>query len=617
MAKIRILPEHIANQIAAGEVVERPASVVKELVENSLDGGAEVIEVEIEGGGTRLIRIIDNGEGMDEDDVLMSFERHGTSKISGEDSLFSVTSLGFRGEAIPSIASVSKMQIISRRKNDELGTAALSVYGSIKKVHETGTRPGTIIEVANLFANTPARKKFLRTTRTELSHIDDTVKSFALARPDVSFVLRIDGRETIRLEQDGSLAGRLRHLLKYQGELIEIDSGSPGVDRITVTGLLVPPESASPVAGRLRLMVNGRVIKDRLLVHAVNEGLRSFMLKGRQPAGVLKVELPPESVDVNVHPAKHEVRFKDGRTVHRMVSEAVREAMLASQQPLRDHLFYSDRPAGRAAVAQAPAAAGLDISPPLGPCDPATVPERQSTAGFGQTWAEKLPGQPAPLLSTAEEQQIPRRPPAPSGQPREDDYQPVRVEDLLVIGQFDNLYIFCRNHDRFIVIDQHAAHERLLFEDLRKQYLGGRVAAQNLLFPVTLELTVYQSQLVETNLDQLEAMGFSLRDFGGTTWVLAAVPALAGNSAPQELFFDILEQFGSEASVRGGEALDTILATMACKAAVKAGDALSDGELRGLLERMARADLFSHCPHGRPVVKIFTATEIKKWFDRT
>lgn len=615
MAKIRILPEHIANQIAAGEVVERPASVVKELIENSLDGGADAVEVEIEGGGTRLIRIIDNGEGMDEDDVLMSFERHGTSKISGEDSLFSVNSLGFRGEAIPSIASVSKMHIISRRPGDELGTAALSVYGSIKKVHEIGTRPGTIIEVANLFSNTPARKKFLRTARTELSHIDDIVKSYALARPDVSFVLRIDGRETIRLEQDSSLAERLRQLLKYQGELIEIDSGGPGADRITVTGLLVPPESASPVAGRLRLMVNGRVIKDRLLIHAVNEGLRSFMLKGRQPAGVIKVELPSESVDVNVHPAKHEVRFRDGRTIHRIVSETVREAMLTNQQPLRAHLFYSDRPDTQPAAQGAPAS-GHPGALKANSYDPLTDPEAPPT-GSNQIFAQRPAPQPASLLRTAEEQHLPLRSPLPSGQTEEEGHQPVRVEDLLVIGQFDNLYIFCRNHDRFIVIDQHAAHERLIFEDLRKQYLGGRVAAQNLLFPVTLELTVYQSQLVEANLDQLEAMGFSLRDFGGTTWVLAAVPALAGSSAPQELFFDIVEQFGSEASSRGGEALDTILATMACKAAVKSGDALSGEELRGLLERMAKADLFSHCPHGRPVVKIFTATEIKKWFDRT
>lgn len=235
MAKIRILPEHLANQIAAGEVVERPASVVKELIENSLDAGADRIEVEIEGSGTRLIRIIDNGEGMDEDDVLMSFERHGTSKIMKDDTVFEVRSLGFRGEAIPSIASVSKMSITSRRPKDELGTAAFSSYGSIKKVHEMGAAVGTIIEVRNLFGNTPARKKFLRTARTELGHIDDTVKGYALARPEVAFSLSIDGRQTIRLEQDSDLAHRLSRLLNYSGTFITIDSGPPGPEGIRVT----------------------------------------------------------------------------------------------------------------------------------------------------------------------------------------------------------------------------------------------------------------------------------------------------------------------------------------------------------------------------------------------
>ncbi|NNK12768.1 MAG: DNA mismatch repair protein MutL, partial [Desulfofustis sp.] len=248
MAKIRILPEHLANQIAAGEVVERPASVVKELVENSLDAGANRIEVEIEGSGTRLIRVADNGEGMDEDDVLMCFERHGTSKIAKDENVFEVRSLGFRGEAIPSIASVAKMTIVSRRRQDELGTAAFSSFGSIKKVHETGATAGTIIEVKNLFGNTPARKKFLRTARTELSHIDDTVKSHALANPEVAFSLKVNGRQSFYFDQDLDLAQRLANLLKYSGPFIEIDSGRPGPDGIRVSGLLVPPESTQPVA---------------------------------------------------------------------------------------------------------------------------------------------------------------------------------------------------------------------------------------------------------------------------------------------------------------------------------------------------------------------------------
>ena len=610
MAKIRILPEHLANQIAAGEVVERPASVVKELVENSLDAGADRIEVEIEGSGTRLIRVADNGEGMDEDDVLMCFERHGTSKIARDDNLFEVRSLGFRGEAIPSIASVSTMNIISRRRQDELGTAAFSSFGSIKKVHETGATVGTAIEVKNLFGNTPARKKFLRTARTELSHIDDTVKSYALAHPAVSFSLKVNGRQSFSLDQDHDLTRRLSQLLKYNGPFIEVDSGPPGPDGIRVSGLLVPPESTQPVAGRLRLFVNNRVIKDRLLGHAVNEGLRSFMLKGRYPAGIIRVDLPPESVDVNVHPAKHEVRFKDSRSVHRIVSETVRQAMLETQQPLRDHIFSGTGPGAPppqndTKLPLHSPQAQTDVLPPR-PNHQESIYRLSTPRPETFELAEEQQDQNLTVQTYANEA-IATEPGEPA----------VQVENLVVVGCFHDLYIFCRNGDNLIVIDQHAAHERLLYEDLRKQYLQGRIATQNLLFPVTLELTVYQSQLVEANLEALEAMGFSIRDFGDTTWVLSGVPALAGSSSPQDLFHEVLERFGSESGSPGGDRLDHILSTMACKAAVKSGDMLSGEEIKALLERMVKADLFSHCPHGRPVVKVFNPVEIKKWFHRT
>lgn len=617
MAKIRILPEHLANQIAAGEVVERPASVVKELVENSLDAGADRIEIEIEGNGTRLIRIADNGEGMDEDDVLMSFERHGTSKITRDDTVFAVTSLGFRGEAIPSIASVSNMTITSRRNEDEFGTLAYSNYGSIKKVHEIGTPAGTIFEIRNLFGNTPARKKFLRTARTELSHIDDTVKSYALANPEISFSLLINAKPVIQLDQDTDLKHRLANLLKFSGTFIEINGGIPGPDGVRVTGLLVPPESTAPVAGKLRLFVNNRVVKDRLIGHAVNEGMRSFLLKGRYPAGIIKVDLPPQSVDVNVHPAKHEVRFIDSRIVHQRVSSAVRDAMVQAQQPLKQQMFSHSGQVQPTAPASVPyedtsRSAGEPVSPYQEQSTPLSQQNYQATS--------QSPLQPRMDFTSAEEKKVvlTHAVSADDAILRAEPVEPpVQVDDLVVIGSFQDLYIFCKNGDSLIVIDQHAAHERLLFEELRKQYLGGRVVSQNLLFPVTVELTVYQSQLVEVNLDKLESMGFSVRDFGGTTWVLSAVPAVAGKIAPQELFFDMLDQFGNETRAPGGDRIEHILATMACKAAVKSGDVLSDPEIKALLQKMARADLFSHCPHGRPVVKIFDPADIKKWFFRT
>jgi len=614
MSKIRILPDQLANQIAAGEVVERPASVVKELVENSLDAGANHIEVDIEGGGTRLIRVIDNGEGMDEDDVLLCLERHGTSKISSGEDLNSIKSLGFRGEAIPSISSVSKMVITSRRKEHHFGTTLVCHYESIKKVHESGTRAGTTIEISNLFGNTPARRKFLRTRRTELNHIDDTMRNYGLARPDVAFVFRVDGREIIRLDADTEIRNRLETLINYSGKFITVDTASLSDGGPEVFGLLVSPESSAPASSRLRVFVNGRAIRDRMIVHAVSEGMRSFLLKGRSPAGMIKVSVPPESVDVNVHPAKHEIRFRDSRTVHSRISGAVRDAMINHQQRVRGEIFSSHSgaiplpSAGREKKqvyeAEEPAVRDNSGSSAAEYADTHRPAASASISAPHIVLSEKD----APYLSF---------PPPQSQPPEQPESAQVKIDDLLVIGCFKDLYIFCRNRDKLIVIDQHAAHERLLYEELRNQYRQGRIGSQQLMFPITLELSVFQSQLVENNLSQLEEMGFSLREFGGNTWILGAVPALVKSGHPQDLFLDLLEQFGSEKDVSGGNAFIDVLATMACKAAVKSGDQLSNLEIRTLLEKMVKADLFSHCPHGRPVVKILESSDIKKWFHRS
>ena len=616
MPKIRILPDQLANQIAAGEVVERPASVVKELIENSLDAGADSIAIEIAGGGTRLIKVIDNGEGMDEDDVLLCLERHGTSKIMENDDLSDIRTLGFRGEAIPSISSVSKLTITSRRRDKDLGTTLICHYGTIKRVHEAGTRVGTTIEMSNLFGNTPARRKFLRTRRTELSHIDDTVKNYCLARPDVAFSFRIDDREMFHFDSDTDLKSRLASLINYSGSFIEINHTSSSTDSISVTGLLVSPDSHAPVAARLRIFVNDRAIKDRMLTHAVNEGMRSFLMKGRNPAGLIKIELPPAGIDVNVHPAKHEVRFRDSRIVHDTVSKAVRTAMIDHQQQIRHDIFSSDRssspqPAEKnfeteavrdASEMQLRSYQQTELPPPTDHPGKATEQHRDtSTNELSEDVPAYYPPEDNPLYST---------------HPKE-DYQEVRIEDLLVIGTFKDLYIFCRNGDKLVVIDQHAVHERLLYEELSSQYTRGTVASQQLLFPLSIELPPFQSQLLEKHDRDLESMGFSVRSFGGNTWILAAVPALAGTANPQDLLLDLLEQFGSDKEMSGGNAIINILATRACKAAVKAGDQLSDQEIRALLQKMIKADLFSHCPHGRPVVKILESSDIKKWFYRT
>jgi len=585
MSKIRILPEQLANQIAAGEVVERPASVVKELVENSLDANASRIEIEIEGGGTRLIRVIDDGEGMNEDDILLSIERHGTSKIQVEEDLGCITSLGFRGEAIPSIGSVSQLTIISRPKGDDFGTKVILKYGKLMRVHETGCSYGSSFEVRNLFGNTPARRKFLKTVRTELGHIDEVVKNYALGSPLVTFILRINEKETLHLNSSLSPEQRLSHILHYADPFIDI-SNKEGTKQLS--GFLIPPEKGMTGPAKLRIFVNGRAIKDRMIVHGITEGLRGFLLKGKNPSGLIHLVLPPEEVDVNVHPAKHEVRFRSPQDIHMFLSKSVAAAMRTEQGRIKAEIFGKTE---QRKITRIPMDNAFYTQPP------------QQNIIVGTS--ERKPR--AKIETETESHERPEL----AAEPRPEKH------NLLVIGQFEDLYIFCRNSEGLLVIDQHAAHERLIYEKLKKQFLENSVVRQNLLFPETIELSIFQTQLVEKYSQEIGGMGFSIREFGGNSFIISAVPALAGHTNPGELLSDILEKFGSENDSGGGGQMDTILATMACKAAVKAGTELSTMEIDNLLNEMVKADLFSHCPHGRPVVKYFTTTEVKKWFYRT
>lgn len=637
MSKIRILPEQLANQIAAGEVVERPASVVKELLENSLDAQARRIEIEIEGGGTRLIRIIDNGEGMNEDDLLMSLERHGTSKIMTEKDLAAIDTLGFRGEAIPSIGSVSKFTITSRPEQAELGTRVVLHFGKLTKVHEIGCGFGTTVEVCNLFGNTPARRKFLRTARTELGHIDEVIKNYALGSPEVTFILRIDGRETIYLDNSMSIEQRLGSIMHYDGPFIPVGAAERSKNLRHVFGFLIPPEKVTIGPSKMRVFVNGRAIRDRMIIHAVAEGLRGFLMKGKNPSGLIHLVLPPDEVDVNVHPAKHEVRFRNSRDIHALLSQSVSQAMLDHQKAMKTTLFGMSQRLDRTAVP-------LD-SEPEETCsfessiistlptndfhhseNQSSIEENNRQTSFPASKlkiyssAPPLSVEDQPLFTTTEpiKQSIAEERKAPEQQKNPVQIPQTVRHNLLVIGQYDDLYIFCKNKDGLLVIDQHAAHERLLYEKLLKQYHAKTVVRQTLMFPETVELSLFQSQLVEKNEQEIDRIGFSIREFGGNTYIISAVPALAGRANPRELFLDILEQFGSE-NDKGdtGGFLTTILATMACKAAVKAGTELSSLEIDNLLNEMTKADLFSHCPHGRPVVKQFTRDEVKKWFYRT
>ena len=625
MAKIRILPEQLANQIAAGEVVERPASVVKELLENCLDAGANRIEVEIEGGGTRLIRVIDNGCGMDEDDLLLCLERHGTSKLATEADLAAIATLGFRGEAIPSIGSVSQLTLTSRAAEASLGTRVVLHYGKLIKCHEIGCGYGTTCEIGNLFGNTPARRKFLRTARTELGHIEEVVKNYSLCSPATTFILRVDGREILCLDRSQNIGERLAVILHHSGPFIPIDSKESATGG-KVVGFLLPPEQVTPGPARLRVFVNGRAIRDRMIVHAITEGMRSFLMKGNNPSGLIHLTIPPGEVDVNVHPAKHEVRFRNAREVHELLRLAVAKAMQEQQGRLKMNIFSTDRTVESTAIPGNTSSfdqpEDFETLPPLPAPHAANTPREDKTSPPGQPLYENFTTKIPPsqsLFTTAEPPLIP----LPKGENTSAPSLPAQGEtrsphhNLFVIGQYDNLYIFCHNQEGLLVIDQHAAHERLLFEKLRSQYQATAIVRQTLMFPVTVELSLFQIQLVEKYGEEIDRMGFSIRDFGGNTFIISAIPALAGTTNPGNLFRDVLEQFGSESNSNAKSGyLDTIFATMACKAAVKGGTALTPQEIDKLLNDMAKADLFSHCPHGRPVIKQFGRDEIKKWFYR-
>lgn len=635
MSKIKILSEHLANQIAAGEVIERPASVIKEFLENAIDAEASQITVQVEGGGSSLIRVIDNGSGMDQDDVLLCLERHATSKlVENKDSgrqLDSIRTLGFRGEAIPSIASVSKLTITSRTGDAALGAQVDVRYGKIIKVHETGCQRGTVMEMRNLFGNQPAREKFLKSVRTELSHIEEIVKSYGLANHQLGLTYSVDGTTVINLPPSSDdLETRVKRLYKIHKQAALIPMGSspgghtkniPAAD-LHLNGFLLPPED-SPAASIFRLFVNGRLVRDRMITHAVAKGMSGFLMKGRSPAGVLFITLPTSDVDVNVHPTKQEIRFRQPEIVHQLVVTTVRQAFEDYQQRVRHSLFGT--PPARSKTEMTRGAAGR---PPLshfqdrGPRQPPGFASHEPPSIFNAEEETCRPRFTSTVPSTPTNHQESLLRQAPFTKAEDNTFSGNR-SNLTAIGQLLDLYILCESDGRLIVIDQHAAHERLLFESLKKQFDEKKIARQTLLFPTVLELSPLQTQNFESHRREIADFGIEVEEFGGGSYVIKSVPAVIAHLQPEEILADILAQLDS---ARGGHQsspgpvtsnLDKILSGMACKAAIKSGRPLEDAEIDRLLQDMQRADVFSHCPHGRPVAKIFNADDIKKWFNRT
>ncbi|MGE4560748.1 MAG: DNA mismatch repair endonuclease MutL [Desulfobulbus sp.] len=634
MSRIRILSEQLANQIAAGEVVERPASVVKELVENSLDAGAERIDIQVEGSGSRLLRVADNGEGMDGDDVLLSLERHATSKIRDEAQLAAISTLGFRGEAIPSIASVSWMTVVSRPQHRELGTRAEIRYGSLQSVHEQGSGRGTVIEVRHLFGNMPARKKFLKSARTEMHHIEEVVRNQALAHPHVGFTLTVDGRVSLEYRQGADLEQRVREVFRYTGRLLGLSSEASGEQGLGLEGYLLLPEAAPASTARLRILVNDRPVQDAMIRHAVAEGMQGFLMKGYQAAGALLITIDPDQVDVNVHPAKREIRFRRNEEVHRFVAAEVRHALATHQETLRTSLFAAraeresgaDKPSwSDAPVPAQPALPSSGEPLPMSTAEPAPfqprLPARPGTPTVrppvGQLRTDAAPAPPTAPLPVLSPPQTAAGPPLPEQPPQTEE---TVFSGLTLIGQLFSLYLLCEREDQLIVIDQHAAHERLLYGQLLEGYRAARIPRQTLLFPVTVELTPAQMDTMEAHEATVAALGLQAEHFGEATYVIKAVPALISQEEPGALLREVLDGLRGTAPEEGRrplvQSVDDLLASMACKAAIKAGNRLRPEEMLNLLIQMEASAVFSHCPHGRPVIKTFTAREVERWFHR-
>ena len=597
MTLIQVLPPDLVNQIAAGEVVERPASVVKELLENALDAGARSIQVDLEDGGLGLVRVADDGSGMGREDALRCLVRHATSKLRDAAGLATIATMGFRGEAIPAIASVSRMRIDTCAEGlpeSVVGTRIALEGGEVVAVEEVARPRGTTVEVRDLFFNTPARRKFMRSTAAESVQASEAVVRVALARPDVGFTLRSGGRAAIATAAGAPLEERAAIALGREAarHVIPVD-GSRGEFR--VRGVVTSPDHSAATARGLYLFVNGRFVRDRALAYAVVRAYAGSLPAGRQPAGVLFLELPLDRVDVNVHPQKLEVRFQDPRAATDAVHHAVSES-------LRPSPWLRHRPAGS------------EAGPPGPPVPVAAEAGFEDVAGVLDRARERAADRAREMLPFP----APPSPDLPPATPSPDGTAPAPAPgyfgSMRYVGQHARTYLLCEAPGgTLVVIDQHASHERLLFHRLREGLRGRHLDVQPFLVPPVVTLPPAAARAVEGALDEFQAVGLEVEPFGGDAFAVKSAPALLGGASMAPLLADLAEQV--EQAGRGsavGDALDGLLATMACHAAVRANQDLGREEVRALLDGLDTIDFKARCPHGRPVVIELPLAELER-----
>jgi len=654
MSRIRILPEAVANKIAAGEVVERPASVVKELLENAIDAGAKSIRVETEVGGKRMIRVIDDGHGMTHDDALLAFERHATSKLRTADDLLSISTLGFRGEALPTIAAVSRLLLETRDESEAEGTRIEFAGGKLIGVKPAGLPPGTTISVADLFYSVPARRKFLKSDTTELGHIASLVTHYALANPLKQFVLTTPTQEIINCPPAEKLADRVYQLFGRQAldELVEIPVATapfraaitePELEAeeekasLTVSGFTSRPDVQRLNRNGIYIFVNGRLVRDRLILHAIHEAYRNILPPAVFPATLLFLEMPYDEVDVNVHPAKIEVRFRRPSFVHDFTRDTIRQALMGAR-PV---------PSFAAAASATPVLAGTGIAFSAGagaarveselPRDPIPALEEMglgsgvgSDGGFDLSNApmhpmeQRIPFSPGAMFGTAvaptpistagnwAANLAPASGDAPATLPR-----PEQIADLKPLGQVSASFIVAVNGEGLWIVDQHVAHERVLFEQHLEARRAGRVESQRMLMPIIVDLSPRQIVIFGKIAEELAVNGFEVDLMGMKSVAIQAVPAGVGAPDAEKLLTEILDGVERENTAISIESLQAkIAASTACHAAIKVNMPLEHSKMEWLLDALAKTDCPMSCPHGRPVVLRYSMKEIEKAFHR-
>jgi len=581
---IRVLPDHLINQIAAGEVIERPASVVKELVENALDAGARTIEIDIEAGGAKLIRISDDGGGIALSELPLALQRHATSKIASMDDLETVRSLGFRGEALPSIASVSRLSLSSRTPGEAHGYRVDASAGQLSPPRAEAMRPGTRVEAWDLFYNVPARRKFLKAERTEFGHIEDWVRSLALARPQVEFRLSHNGRSQLPIRAaaaDAEMRTRLRSVLgpEFAERALTLDADGAGARLHGWVGL---PTDARSQADQQYFYVNGRLVRDRLIAHAVRQAYSDVLFHGRHPAFVLYLDLDPTRVDVNVHPAKHEVRFREGRIVHDMIYRTLHEALAQT------------RAGGIASGIASLRSTGMEAPLPMAGDAPAAQVDRggsypQMPIAYARA-AEPLATYRA--LYAADPAPTAAQPSAP-----ESDVPPLGF----ALAQLHGVFILAENPAGLVLVDMHAAHERITYERLKQSLQGAQVRSQTLLVPMQIAVSQREADLAETADPQFSALGFEVVRTGVESISVRRVPTALADLNIEALVRDVLadlRQHGSSSRIE--ETGNELLSTLACHASVRANRRLSVPEMNALLRDMEATERSGQCNHGRP-----------------